>query len=446
LNLSVKDCSPFDPKPSATDAAWLGRLAAASMHGDLVIRLEEGREDEPVVWCERDGSWWAGRYIGSLTFEGRRLDIRPRFGENTLRAWFAGAFNLALAETRGQLIEDNWFVPWLLASVWSRSFVLAARHGLPALRTDICESGLSIKGRLEVPGTVRLRATGNRGARSLRREKTLVNPITAAVVAAHAELSRWLGSRRDCEWMPERVKDLMPHLIAAVGSRPRLPTRAELDRVRLTPITAGFRPLAELSVLIAGRRGLQGNAADQGECKGMLLDVAELWELYVLAVLRRTWPAMDVAHGTRGPAAQALLRNDRGEPLGLLKPDAVIGRGGRIAAVADAKYKRLWSSRWSLAPQREDLYQLAAYLGRYGDAGNRIPGALLYPSDPANPTAPPAEAGNPWYLDAGNEVRFITLPHDIDEAVRKMTDSMPFVSGLASIAASRTKKGPLAAT
>ncbi len=127
----------------------------------------------------------------------------------------------------------------------------------------------------------------------------------AAIVAAHAELSRWLGSHRDSEWMPERVKDLMPHLVAAVGSRPRLPTRAELNRVRLTPITAGFRPLAELSVLIAGRRGLLGNASDEGKCKGVLLDVAELLELYVLAVLRRTWPGMDISHGTRGAAAQS---------------------------------------------------------------------------------------------------------------------------------------------
>ena len=433
--LSVKDCSAFDPRPSATDAAWLGRLATAAMHGHLVIRLEEGREDEPVVWCERDGSWWAGRYVGSLTFEGRSLHIRPRFGESTLHSWFAGAFNLALAETHGKLIEDDWFVPWLLGSVWSRSFVLAARHGLPSLRTDIRESGLSIKGRLDVPGTVRLRVAGNPGALSLRRDKSLVNPISAAVVAAHAELSRWLGSRRDSEWMPERVKDLMPHLIAAVGSRPRLPTRAELDRVRLTPITAGFRPLAELSVLIAGRRGVLGNPSDEGTCTGVLLDVAELWELYVLAVLRRTWPGLEIAHGTRGPAARALLKNGRGESLGLLKPDAVIRRGGKVAAVADAKYKRLCPSRWNSPPQREDLYQLAAYLGRYGDGGNPIPGALVYPFDPAHPTVPPAEAGNPWYLDAGNEVRFIVLPHDIDEAIRKMKDSMSFVCGPASIAA-----------
>lgn len=435
MSLSAKDCSPFEPRPSSADASWLGRLAAASRHGDLVVRLEEGREDEPVVACDPDGTWRAGRYVGSLLFEGRRLDIRPRFGEETLRSWFSGAFNIALAETRGRLMEDDWFVPWLLASVWSRSFVTAARHGLPSLRADIRESGLAIRGRLDVPGTVRLRAAGLPGAASVRREKSLDNPIAASIVAARAELSRWLGTRREAEWMPERVKELMPHLVGAVGPRPRVPSAAEIDRVRLTPITAGFRPLAELSIRIAGRRGLAAGASDEGQCKGVLLDVAELWELYVLAALRRAWPGMDVSHGTRGAEHRPLLRNDRNVPLGMLKPDALVGMGGRISAIVDAKYKRLWPSVWNLAPQREDMYQLAAYMARYGDPRNVTQGVLAYPSDSDHASAPPAETDGPWHLDPLSEVRFITLPHGIDDAARKLRETVPLRPGLVKIAA-----------
>ena len=434
MNLLVRDCSPFDAGLSAMDAAWLGRLAKAADHGGLVVRLEEGREDEPVVRCEADGSWWAGRYVGSLVFEGRRLDIRPRYGEETLRSWFAGAFNLALTETQGQLVEDAWFVPWLLATIWSRAFIAAARHGLPALRSDEHESGLSIKGRINVPGTVRLRAAGQLGAVSVRREKSLDNPISIAIVAAHAELTRWLGSGRQHEWMPDRIQDLLPHLVRAVGFRPKVPTLAEIDRVKLTPITTGFRMLGELSVRIASRRGLAGNASDVNECKGVLLDVAELWELYVLAVLRRAWPGMDVSHGTRQTNTRALLRNSRGESLGLLKPDAIVGRGGMTHAVIDAKYKRLWPSAWNVAPQREDMYQLAVYLGRYGDSRNTISGVLAYPADPEATSDPPSEVNGPWSLDTLREVQFLTLSHLIDEAVHKVRASIPLPSDVVKVA------------
>jgi 5-methylcytosine-specific restriction enzyme subunit McrC len=288
------------------------------------------------------------------------------------------------------------------------------------------ESGFSIRGRLDVPGTVLLRAAGIPGAASLRREKSLDNPISSAVVAAYSELSRWIGSRREKDWLPERVKDLLPHLVATVGSRPRVPTQEEIDRVRLTPITAGFRPLAELSARIASRHGLSSNASDMGKCKGILLDVAELWELYVLSVLRRAWPGLDVKHGTReSESGYALLKNDMGESLGFLKPDAVVWRNGKTTAVIDAKYKRLWPTLWNSSPQREDMYQLAAYLSRYGDATSSIQGALVYPLDISTPYAPPAEAGNPWRLDARKEVRFFTLPHNIDDAVRKIRESIP---------------------
>jgi 5-methylcytosine-specific restriction enzyme subunit McrC len=425
LSLAAKDCSPFDPRPSGPDAAWLERLAAATKYGGLVVRLEEGREDEPVVACDPDGTWRAGRYVGSMIFEGRRLDIRPRYGEETLRSWFSGAFNLALAETQAQYIQDDWFVPWLLAAVWSRSFVSAARHGLPSLRADISESGLSIRGRLDVPGTVRIRAAGMPGAASVRREKSLNNPIVAAIVAAHAELSRWLGTRRKTEWMPERVKELLPHLIGAVGSRPKIPTIAEIDRVRLTPITAGFRPLAELSIRIAGKQGLSAGASDEGQCKGVLLDVAELWELYVLAALRRAWPRMDVAHGTRDANHQPLLRNDQGVPLGTLKPDAIVGRGEKISAIVDAKYKRLRSSAWSPSPQREDMYQLVAYMARYGGSQNVTEGVLAYPCDSDPTTLPVVESAGPWHLDPRNVVRFISLPHRIEDAANKLREFIP---------------------
>jgi 5-methylcytosine-specific restriction enzyme subunit McrC len=425
LNLSAKDCSPFDVKLSKEDTVWLERLAVASGHGDIVVRLEDGREDEPVVACDPDGTWRAGRYVGSLTFEGRRLDIRPRFGEETLRSWFSGAFNLAVVDTPGTPADSDWFVPWLLASVWSRAFVSAARHGLPALRSDEVEKGLSLRGRLDVPGTVGMRVGGIPGASSIRREKSLNNPISAAIVSAYGELSRWLGSRREAEWMPERVKEVLPHLIGAVGWRPRTPSPAEIGRVRLTPITAGFRPLAELSVRIASRRGLYGEATDKCSCKGILLDVAELWELYVLAVLRQAWPGLDVIHGSKEGYSEALLRNDRGERLGILKPDAIVGRHGKALAIVDAKYKRLRPSHWMPAPQREDLYQLAAYLGRHGSSDESVLGMLAYPSDPTDPSLAPAEAGNPWRLNAAQNVSFLTLPHDIKVAARKIAEKIP---------------------
>ena len=56
-----------------------------------------------------------------------------------------------------------------------------------------------------------------------------------------------------------------------------------------------------------------------------------------------------------------------GQGLGALIPDAILLSGSTIKGVVDAKYKSLHPSASSPnGPQRDDLYQMAAYLGRFG--------------------------------------------------------------------------------
>jgi 5-methylcytosine-specific restriction enzyme subunit McrC len=421
VNLTALDCHPFDPQPSREGAEWLRRLQTAAQAALHVVRLSNDRDDdEPVVYCERDGKWWAGRYVGSLSFEGKRLTILPRFGMNTLRNWLFQMTNIALVESPGELREDDAFIVRLLAIVWGRSFVEAARHGLPALRRESHFSGTSVRGRLDVAGSVRAMASGIPAVVSVRRERSLNNAVSRSIVAAYAVLRRWLGSGGENRWLPARAQELMRSLQAVTGSRPVVPSRLDLQRVRYTPITAAFRPFAELSRQIANWRGMSSDAAPEGLCEGVLLDVAELWELYVLGALRRSAPEVEVQHGTLDlKASQALFTSMvDGAVLGVLKPDAVLLHRHKVIGIVDAKYKRLWPTQSAVhGPQREDLYQLAAYLTRYGQSDQAVWGALVYPQDEGTP---PAEALSPWRLDGVRRVFLLTLPHDIGDAVRKL--------------------------
>jgi len=148
--------------------------------------------------------------------------------------------------------------------------------------------GVTLRGRLDVPSSIRFIASGAKQVISVRSEKSLDHAATEGIVAAYGVLRRRLP---DEEWIPQRAKELIPHLVAVAGPRPRVPTKAELDRIRYTPITAGFAPVAELSRQIARRRGLSTDVEAKGETEGVLLDVAELWELYVVSrCVRRPRP------------------------------------------------------------------------------------------------------------------------------------------------------------
>ncbi len=224
--------------------------------------------------------------------------------------------------------------------------------------------------------------------------------------------------------MPARVKELIPHLLAVTGPRPRVPTKSELDRIRYTPITAGFAPIAELSRQIANRRGLAADVNAGGETKGVLLDVAELWEMYVLSVLRKAATPMSVKHGTRErDASKKLLWSEvNSQGLGTLIPDAILYARNDVQCVADAKYKSLHpSANAPNGPRSEDLYQMAAYLGRFSPLdGKAAWGLLVYPDDPSRTTVAPAEQLNPWNLDHGKKIVFASLPHDMARATEEL--------------------------
>lgn len=426
MKLVARDCSPLVPQPTAAEANWLRRLATNVRAMDLVVPISGERdEDEPIAYCAWDGTWWAGRYVGSISFEGHSLTIEPRFGLSALRNWLFEARSVVLTEAPGKLREDESFIAQLLASVWAHGFVEAARHGLPALRRELATKGATVRGRLDVPASLRMIATGGGQAVSVRSERSLDHAASDAIVAAYVVFRRWLGlGVPDEKWLPTRAKELLPHLMAVTGARPRVPTKAELDRIRYTPITASFAPIAELSRQIANRKGLAADIDASGETKGVLLDVAELWELYVLSVLRKAVSPLTVTHGTRDKSAtQKLLHsNVSGQGLGTLIPDAILLSGSAIKGVVDAKYKSLHPSASSPnGPQRDDLYQMTAYLGRFqAPAGLMTWGILAYPFDPSNPDTPHAEQNSPWSLDGGKKIVFATLPHAPIDAVAKL--------------------------
>ena len=112
-----------------------------------------------------------------------------------------------------------------------------------------------------------------------------------------------------------------------------------------------------------------------------------------------------------------------------LKPDAVVFRRGQAVAVVDAKYKRLTPTAAApYGPQRDDLYQLTSYVVRYGQVSATLQGALVYPQALEDDFLPRAERGNPWRLQQGSQVYFLTLPHELDEAVAKLREQ-PWVRG-----------------
>jgi 5-methylcytosine-specific restriction enzyme subunit McrC len=393
----VFDLSPIQGELTPEDEAWLRRISELNP-SDYRVGISDGRVDDeplPIVEQARDGRWWAGRYIGAVTVDGRQLVILPRLGIEVVEAWLDQAFGLVAPPASAHHTASDAFIIRLLARLWCRSVDGATRHGLPLFRLPRGHEGVYVRGRLDVARTLVLLGQGREAVASVTYERSLAHPVTRAIVCAERALvERLHGSG---EWRTPRVREVLPQLRAGVGFRPRLPTRHELDRVRYTPITLPFKHVATLSHRIASHLGY--SSLGEGNEEGVLVDVAELWELFVLNCVRLAAPAsMRVEHGTRRNRRDYLLKSeDAAKEIGRLKPDVIISDGDRVVAVLDAKYKRLRNTpERPNGVDRADLYQLVAYAMRFDP---RVVAALIYPMTPGEDPVSTAEGSGPWRSD-----------------------------------------------
>lgn len=411
-----RDLSPCPGKLTPDDHAWLQRLSRHDIRHFVVPVGTNGNDGDdewsPVVEWRADGRWWAGRYIGTLTFEGRRIVIEPRLGVSVIEAWLDQIFGLAVTPSSAQRVATETFIARLLARVWCRTIDAATRHGLPLLRLPRSHDGLYVRGRLDVARTVKNIGEGRETVASITHDRSLSHPLTRAIVCADQALGTRLADV--AEWRTERVRQVLPPLRGVVGARPKLPTLYELSRVRYTPITVPFKRAALMSHRIASRLGY--GATDQdGNDEGLLIDVAELWELFVLNCVRRIAPSsVQVEHGTHARHNDFFLRSIDGQhELGRLKPDILVCNDDETVAVIDAKYKLLASSRERPSGvDPADLYQIVAYAMRFKPTNGA---ALVYPdAETADDRASPsrAESYGPW-LTNGHEITFLRAPTDV---------------------------------
>lgn len=414
--LFFRDLAGPNRIPTRDEERWLTAIAAETNTESLVVRLATSNaatDVEPVVYRELNGKWRAGRYIGEIRRDGRMLEIRPRLAPEILGGWASAALNVRMLPNAADLQRASHLIAEFVAAAWRAALTDAARHSLPTLREDKRAIGPYVRGRLDPRETIRLRARGSPFVASRPWPKLLDNPATQSIARADQVLNTRINRTG---WRGSRLEELLPHFHAAVGPRPQLPTHRQLAKVRYTPITLPYKRAAELSWQIAKRRGLRG-AATSETSDGILIDVAELWELFLVHCCKRAYGTADVTHTARAKEGPSLLRSrvDENRRLGRLYPDILVGDTGNPKLILDAKYKSLNDVR---RVDRDDLYQLGAYLSIYRNAP--LPSGMLgYPA--FSDSTPEVEQLSPWESPFGHPVIFRRLPLDEANCVAALT-------------------------
>ena len=408
----------------AIEDAWLRRVAQHARVTALTLRLSQqtDEDEEPLLTFDaRTGEWWTGRYVGELRFDDGILRILPRFGVPQLQRWLSRIWGVQIISSHGRYESSRLWLWELLAKLWEARLLAGGKHGLPTRRVEEAHVGSTVRGRLDVRNSAKELRAGHRKLVSRSRNRSIDRHIASIILCAFANLRAQLAHLGDPRsWLTPRSQSLIRALESQYGERVASSSVEFKKVIRYTPITEAYRPLITLSLSILHQRPMSSSADGSNDVLGVLIDMAEVWELYVYNVLRSGLLGAEVLHVGRSRNVEGYLLSSGGigaAPLGRLKPDIVLRsfRSERLLSVLDAKYKStVPSPDKPSGVLREDLYQLNAYLSAFAKDEKSLVGGLVYPGEPGAAIAR-LQAANAWRT-AGTGMPFYFF--GIDNALR----------------------------
>ncbi|WP_375274242.1 5-methylcytosine restriction system specificity protein McrC [Methylorubrum thiocyanatum] len=402
-----RDCSLFPPL-NRDDEDWLKRLIQATDVSSSLLPVGSRKpDDDPIAVYEGSiGRWRAGRYVGELQFENGTLRIEPRFGMPSLLRWLGEIWGVKLLDGGGAPKEQGLWLWVIIAHLWSAKLSAAAKHGLPYRRIDAIHKGPALRGKLLPVQTALVRAVRDDCLVSKTRIRVVDRLIGDITLLAAQHLNRALGMKgQRASWLPERGREILDELKSSLGTHRDEKAVPQAHTIRYTPITEGYRPLVQLSVSIITHNPHAPGSNASAKSHGVLLDMAEIWELYIAKILHTGLPNLHVLHTGRTKSNfQWLLTNEHGGVLQSLRPDIVVfDNYDRCLAIVDAKYKNTRSNSNNVnGVLREDLYQLSAYLSAFGNIDHRLEGVLIYPEDGVGQVTSVLSSDNPWRLTSSH--------------------------------------------
>jgi 5-methylcytosine-specific restriction endonuclease McrBC regulatory subunit McrC len=242
-----------------------------------------------------------------------------------------------------------------------------------------------LAGRLDMPATMRLHASGGLGKFAFQQGTvTRDEPLDRVVLAALDELdrisaavglpsetvhtARWLGAALDEVRDSQFIGSTVPGFLSSVDGIEGNPESLSADR-----------DLARLAAAVLMHHGVAGQAGVGEVPRALFIDVETLFEQAVRRALRCVLADFAV---DKGESFDRQLFQD-GSDSSKTHPDLVVHRDGIVLAVGDVKYKSLAGPDHEPGKlkkeSRSDLYQVLVHAAAL-DASRAF---LIYPGDNA---------------------------------------------------------------
>ena len=338
-----------------------------------VERVESrGRGSRPIVTSAR---FFSSHYIGSYCLNNTRLEILPRFGEDVFNHILGYACNLYIPKGYSSYALSGRNNDWLIGILWKALLDRALTKGqIPKGYNTITENLKHYRGHLNIQRHIKANLVDESRFFCTYRKLSMDITINRAIRYTYKILQE--------KGLGDVLKDLSTYdsRLASFGVSDEAIGPSELDNIAYSSLNDIYRPVMRMSRAIISNSSAESSSEGNKTGISYFLDVAELWELYLIKVLQKGLGSEYRVYSPNSLGGSFLL--DDG--IRSLRPDIIIERAGKIIMIIDAKYKRYneFGVTSDAGISREDLYQMNSYIYHLGNPNEPIIGLFTSPASP----------------------------------------------------------------
>ncbi len=337
---------------------------------------EKGDKDEELIFelrkDEENYLLRSGNYIGFIYDSDYNVEIVSRFGETFLKHILNYVSNIYVDEKENEADKSNQKnqFQFILAYLFVNKLEKASISGLPKSYKTIRYHNLKLKGNIDVNNYIKKDIPFKGKISTQKKELIEIEEIINVLACALDKIRKDYGD----SLISKRLNNIRNELITKrtkIKVNKHYIKKAKKHRILSNPMFSKYKEILHYAESILLYYDYIPSSQDSKiKTTGYLINVAELFEIYVRKLLTRNFPDWKV------DSPKLKYYNDLEHNI---IPDIVMEKDGKVL-VFDTKYKRIDTENLKSSPSfRNDFFQIHAYMYHYKE--NLLHGGLIYPGD-----------------------------------------------------------------
>lgn len=325
-------------------------------------------------------TFFTSHYIGyySTNIDNETIDIKiePRFGKKVLDYLISYAYGIYLPKGMSSSSSKKSNSLWLIALMWKATLNRAiTKSQIPKAYQKEQKNIDTFKGQLNISKHIQHNLFDKSKFYCNYRKLTMDTVINQTIRYTYYLLEK--------QGFGNLLKDTAEYdlMLSSFGVQRRTVPLHKIQNIRYSKLNIYYKKVMELSGLIIKSQSKTSDiTSNSNDGFSYFVDIAQLWEEYLLKVLQRNLPQYEI-YSPNERGGMNLFEDGSRE----IRPDIIIEKDSKVIAVLDAKYK--WYKKIGKyadidnSVSREDLYQMATYLYHYSQENEKILGLFISPTN-----------------------------------------------------------------